>query len=758
MQIKRDEHPASSFLKSLCSSCNGGFIHFLLIDRAKNAINKFITIENIDSIPTTLRNYRGYNVYFGVAIRLNGDMTKDGIIEIPVLWVEIDLTDKNGVDLPNKKEILQRLKDFPLKPTFVINSGGGLHVYWKLKNPFLKSDISLAETLLKRLAFYFGGDRSSTDASHNLRLPGTWNFKPKYKTPRKVTIEEANPENEYSPDDFEAILPQAEEPYHLEERQYHQETNERLNQIMECEFLKHCDENRATLLEPEWYAMDSILARETGGRDLIHSLSRGYPGYSPQETDKKILHAINDTGPATCERIKRELFNCGKDCGVKSPASLAIKSSDPLVKKDESKNHSSLSSHKERLSWPSPLAQEAFYGLPGEFVNLIEPHTEADPAAILIQILTGIGNVIGATAFFQVEADKHYLKIFPVLVGETSKGRKGTSWGYIKTILKQIDPECRIMSGLSSGEGLIWQVRDEIKKNEPIREKGRIKGYQEVVVDPGEDDKRLFIIEQEFASTLRVIGRDGNILSPVIRQAWDDGNLQALAKNSPAKATGAHISIIGHVTKDELRRYLDRTETGNGFANRFIWLCIRRSKTLPDGGQFYKQDFEPILKRLREAVEFGKTVGEMGKDSGAKKIWDGVYPDLSEGKPGLFGAVTSRAEAQVMRIACIYALLDESKMIREEHLLAALALWDYSEASARYIFGDATGDSVADRILQAIRGSTTGLTRTEIRDLFFRNVSGERMDTALSFLESHNLIRMAKQDTGGRPVERWVAL
>lgn len=255
-----------------------------------------------------------------------------------------------------------------------------------------------------------------------------------------------------------------------------------------------------------------------------------------------------------------------------------------------------------------------------------------------------------------------------------------------------------------------------------------------------------------------MIGRDGNILSPVIRQTWDDGNLQVLAKNSPARATGAHISIIGHVTRDELRRYLDRTETGNGFANRFIWLCIRRSKTLPDGGQFYKQDFESILKRLREAVEFGKTVGEMGKDSGAKKIWNGVYPDLSEGKPGLFGAVTSRAEAQVMRIACIYAILDKSKTIREEHLLAALALWDYSEESARYIFGDATGDLVADRILPAMKASTTGLTRTEISNLFFRNKDRDKIDLALAFLQRHKLISMVKEGSGGRPVEKWVAI
>lgn len=749
-----EQHTFVTFLTSLYQYCNGGFIHILLIDRNKNAINKFIPAEKLNSIVSFLKDYRGYNVYFGVATRLNGDMTKEGIIEIPCLWVEIDFTDKGGMDIPEdkKREILQRLKDFPLKPSYLISSGGGIHVYWILKSPFAKEEIPLAENLNKRLASYFGGDKSSTDANHKLRIPGTLNLKPKYKTPRKVTIEEAHPENEYSPDDFEAILPQAEEPYHSEERQYHQEKNERLNQIMECEFLKHCDCDRGTLSEPEWYAMISLLAREPGGLDLIHSLSKGYPQYAPGETDKKILQAINAAGPATCERIKT-MWNCEEECEVRSPAVLALRT------KQDSSNHSIPSSSKKRPSWPSPLMEQAFYGLAGEFVRLIEPNTESDPAALLIQILTAVGNIIGPTAHFKVEADTHYLKIFPVLVGETSKGRKGTSTGYIKNIFKQIDSKWRMKGGLSSGEGLIWQVRDEIKKSEPIREKGRVTGeYQEFVVDPGEEDKRLFVIEEEFASILRLIGRDGNILSPIIRRAWDDGNLESLAKNSPAKATGAHISILGHITRDELRRYLDRTETGNGFANRFIWLCSERSKTLPDGGRFYDLNLEPILRKLREAIDFGKTVGELERDSEAKRIWKQVYRNLSEGKPGLLGAVTSRAEAQVMRIACIYAILDKSKTIREEHLLAALALWDYSEESARYIFGDATGDLVADRILPAMKASTTGLTRTEISNLFFRHKDREKIDLALSILESHGLIRMVKEDTKGRPLERWVAV
>ncbi|MBK7995243.1 MAG: DUF3987 domain-containing protein [Blastocatellia bacterium] len=138
------------------------------------------------------------------------------------------------------------------------------------------------------------------------------------------------------------------------------------------------------------------------------------------------------------------------------------------------------------------------------------------------------------------------------------------------------------------------------RKTEPIKEKGKVTGYQKVIIDSGIEDKRLLIIETEFASVLRVLQRDGNTLSAIIREAWDKGDLRIITKNNPAQATQAHISIIGHITPDELRRYIDRTELGNGFANRFLWLCVKRSKLLPDGGELHKVNFEPS-KRVSQS-------------------------------------------------------------------------------------------------------------------------------------------------------------
>jgi hypothetical protein len=207
--------------------------------------------------------------------------------------------------------------------------------------------------------------------------------------------------------------------------------------------------------------------------------------------------------------------------------------------------------------WPAAPEPAAFHGLAGEIVHAIEPHTEADRMALLSQLLVHFGNAVGRIPYLVAEADRHYTNLFMVLVGLTSKGRKGTSAGHIRRLFAIAEPpweESRIMSGLSSGEGLIWAVHDPISRSEPIKEKGIVTGYQTVITDPGVDDKRLLALEPEFSSVLKVLGREGNVLSAQLRQAWDTGMLRTLTKGSPTRASDAHISVVGHITREELLR------------------------------------------------------------------------------------------------------------------------------------------------------------------------------------------------------------
>ena len=272
--------------------------------------------------------------------------------------------------------------------------------------------------------------------------------------------------------------------------------------------------------------------------------------------------------------------------------------------------------------------------------------------------------------------------------------------------------------------------------------------------DSGEEDKRLFVVEEEFAQPLKTMRREGNILSVTIRDAWDHGDLHPLTKNNRISATGAHISIVGHITRKELLRLLTETEQGNGFANRFLWVLARRSNVIARPKGIPPEALAPLVARLREAFEFARTVEEMDLDRNAGQMWEAVYEGLSEGKPGLLGAVISRGEAQVMRLACVYALLGCSHMIDSDHLEAALALWEYTETSARFIFGDRTGDPVADRILAALRVQGE-MTDTEINNLFGRNMKAARTQAALELLRDSGRVVPATRETEGRPATIW---
>lgn len=200
--------------------------------------------------------------------------------------------------------------------------------------------------------------------------------------------------------------------------------------------------------------------------------------------------------------------------------------------------------------WPK-LDEAAFDGLPGELTKAVEPFSEADPAGILLHSILAAGVLIGSQPHVLVEHLPHFSRTNLLVVGLTASGRKGTALSSIRHILSRIDPSfiaTRVKSGLSSAEGLIYQVRDAQYEKEPIRAAGHrtseILGYQDRLVDPGEPDKRLLIVESEFASALTVMEREGNTLSPTLRDSWDSGNLSPLTKKDRMISTKAHIGVI----------------------------------------------------------------------------------------------------------------------------------------------------------------------------------------------------------------------
>jgi hypothetical protein len=413
--------------------------------------------------------------------------------------------------------------------------------------------------------------------------------------------------------------------------------------------------------------------------------------------------------------------------------------------------------------WPT-LPEEALYGLAGEVVNRIAPESEADPVAILGLFLSIVGNRIGRGAHFVVENDRHYLKINIVLVGESSKGRKGSAQTRVNALFELVEPGWKALgweTGLSSGEGLVHAVRDRVEKEG--------KDGEAMVVDSGVIDKRKVVDEPEFGSPLTVLAREGNTLSAVIRNAWDDVVLKTLSKNSKETSTESHISIVSGTSEEELMRHLTSAKLGGGLANRFLFLKVRRSKALARGGKtdiFCGQD--KLMRDLIAAINFGRESRaiELSEDPedeyegrSAMDLWEEVYAELSEGARGLFGAVTSRGEAYVRRLATIYAILDRSTSVRMVHLLAALSVWEYNRQSCYLLFGDRTGDVMADTVLEELAAaSPEGLTKTEIHELFGRNEKAGRLLAVLRNLEKQKRIHRVKEAEPGKrgpKTERW---
>jgi hypothetical protein len=387
--------------------------------------------------------------------------------------------------------------------------------------------------------------------------------------------------------------------------------------------------------------------------------------------------------------------------------------------------------------WPE-MGSAAFRGVAGEVVAMLDPHTEADPVALLLDYLTSFGSAVGAGPHAVADAAEHPARLNVVLVGETSRARKGTARHNIRTIMANADrdwSETQVMGGLASGEGLIAAVADEDGD------------------EPKATDKRLLVVEPEFARLLRVAGREGSTLSPIVRDAWDSGDLRVMTRTNPLCAPDAHVSVLGHITVDELRARMRDTEAANGFANRFLFALVRRSKLLPSGGKLTDDERSYLSSITRAALDAARKVGLVRRTGDAEARWAELYEALAENDPGgLIGALTARAEAQMLRLSVVYALLDGSSRVTVEHLDAAEAVWSYCAASAAYIFGDTIGDEIADRLLDALRAAgPDGLTGTDQRDLFARHVSGARIEQARQLLEDRGLARTTRRDTGGRP-------
>jgi hypothetical protein len=421
-------------------------------------------------------------------------------------------------------------------------------------------------------------------------------------------------------------------------------------------------------------------------------------------------------------------------------------SSRPVWTEDVTKDGDEAKPSSTGRPWPV-LDPAAMQGLAGRVVQTIEPHTEADPAAMLFTLYAAAGAMTGRKPHILTGGVEHGARVWPMVIGRTAGGMKGTSWAEVRRVLKHADETfChdRVMGGLSSAEGLINQVRDDCGDPEDD-------GFVEGVAD-----KRLLIVESEFASVLAQGKREGNTLLPLIRQAWDGGTLRTLTMR-PKVATDPHIGIIGHITPTELRVRLSEAERAGGTMNRFLPVLSKRSKLLPDGGDLPESSLKALGAELAAVIDKASNVERMRRSTDAARYWRDLYKRLAadHAGDGPVAQVVARAAPQVLRLSVTAALLDGCDYVDVQHLEVAEAMWSYVEDSAWYVFGSGSGNPDLDRLKAFVDAaeSEDGVSRSEIRtDLFGRHRTKEQIDPLVSELLALGNYEEWQKPGKGRPV------
>ncbi len=289
----------------------------------------------------------GLNAYFALATFKTGEnRTRSNAEFMRSFFLDLDC----GPDKPFAKqadaiaELRKFCKAMQMPKPLLVNSGGGVHVYWPLEEPVSADKwLPVAEALKEAcIANDFGADANVTsDVARILRVPSTHNYK--FDPPAPVEVLAGG---EVTPIDF-ARMEEIVQGYTqsitsaLGSNSLMGTSSSTMDRLMGnkefvfkdivkktmagrgCEQIKHIIINQEDVDEPMWRAGLSIAKFCTDGEKAAHKISCEYSGYSPRETAKK-LRAI--VAPYTCETFDQYRPGVCKDCPfwgkIKTPLSI----------------------------------------------------------------------------------------------------------------------------------------------------------------------------------------------------------------------------------------------------------------------------------------------------------------------------------------------------------------------------------------------------------------------------------------------------
>jgi hypothetical protein len=461
----------------------------------------------------------------------------------------------------------------------------------------------------------------------------------------------------------------------------------------------------------------------------------------PLKSDGDVEQWIHDVVPETWQedQCRAELERLAAAASTWEPTASMILASDDALGEDVI----------DPIGNVDPVA---FHGPLGQLALATQPETEANALFVLLHLMAFFGAAAGRGPHFIISASVHYLNLFVGLIGASGFGRKGTAAHVAKEIWRKIDPTFtadNITDGLNSGAGLLYNLRDASEKS-----------GKNGTADEGVMDKRRVFLESELSSVQMQGHRENDPLLGHLRKFFDGEEIIRSNTKDPTKVTGGHVTAVGHCTPADLEIHLSEADKANGTANRFLWAFGVRSKLLPRGGDVFDlldNFLGSDLQKLKDAVEFAKGVGKIRRDSQVEARWENLYREFNEIPPGRIGAFFVRAPTIVLRLASIFALADRKNVIEGSHLDAALAIWEHSARSLRWIFRSDV-DPRAEKLLAALKAASEGLTKRQIiHDVFKRNADAAMVDDLLLRLLAHQAIVAVKDvSRGGRPGIRYL--
>jgi len=413
---------------------------------------------------------------------------------------------------------------------------------------------------------------------------------------------------------------------------------------------------------------------------------------------------------------------------------------------------------------PQPDAV-CLYGLIGDVARAGSDGTETNAHAIAANFMAYLSCAIGRGVYLPIGNTRHHARLFCLHIGRSGRGRKGDAVSLVLRIdaaLRAIDdafaPQVH-RGGLSTREGLAALIHD-----------GYRQGRQDV---PAIEDKRLWVVESEFANVLHQGRRDGNTLSAALRDCWDGVDLKPATKSNRLYASDPHVCLSGAISPGELTGLMSTRELTNGFANRFLMIWAERSRMLPFPKETPQAVVEHLARRTLEVLTFVRADQHDEREHLRMELspqaqWR--YAQLYRGElhdgidDGAIGALLERRAPMLLRLAMLMALTDLQTRIDAQHIDAAMAWIRHATASVRFVFVSAAEEAklaqvleLANRVLVFLheRGQAT---RSQISAECFRGkVPKARIDASLEHLLASTPPRIRVQwverptDTPGTP-------